>query len=63
MKKRDFHSIVNAITGAAIALVAAIYFKQIPVPLIIVLLIASNILVLREIWMMGGRLVGTTNPN
>jgi hypothetical protein len=53
-KKRDIHGLMNTLMGMAIALVAVLYYGELPPPVIVTMVVASSFLVIREIWMSGG---------
>jgi hypothetical protein len=53
-KKRDIHGLMNTLVGMAIALIAGLYYGDLPAPVIVTMIVASSFLVIREIWISGG---------
>lgn len=52
---KDIHGFLNSILGTLLALLTGIYGNQIPSPLFFLLIVASGFLIMREVWVYGGR--------
>lgn len=53
-KIKDYQGVLNSLMGVSLAFVGGYYAKDLPSVVFVTLIVCSSILVIREVWIMGG---------